>query len=95
LKRAQDPWARFSLHAIGRGCKVFYNFDLQRPSMSDVPLNTVSALTGSRLRARRVALGLKQGDVATRAGVSASYLNLIEHNRRRVPADVLAATLNW
>lgn len=58
--------------------------------MSDLPLNTVSALMGSRLRARRVALGQKQGDVAARAGVSASYLNLIEHNRRRVPQDVLA-----
>ena len=58
--------------------------------MSDVALNAVSALVGSRLRARRVALGLKQGDVAAQAGVSASYLNLIEHNRRRVPDDVLA-----
>lgn len=51
---------------------------------------SLSALTGSRLRARRVALGLKQGDVAQGAGVSASYLNLIEHNRRRVPDTVLA-----
>ncbi len=50
----------------------------------------VSALSGSKLRARRVALGRKQGDVAALAGVSASYLNLIEHNRRRVPPDVLA-----
>lgn len=58
--------------------------------MSDVSLSAVSALAGSRLRARRMALGLKQGDVAVRAGVSASYLNLIEHNRRRVPDDVLA-----
>lgn len=58
--------------------------------MSDLPLNIVSALMGSRLRARRVALGQKQGDVAAQAGLSASYLNLIEHNRRRVPQDVLA-----
>ncbi len=50
----------------------------------------VAALSGSKLRARRMALGLRQGDVAQAAGVSASYLNLIEHNRRRVPADVLA-----
>jgi transcriptional regulator with XRE-family HTH domain len=49
-----------------------------------------SALSGSKLRARRMALGLRQGDVAQAAGVSASYLNLIEHNRRRVPPDVLA-----
>ena len=50
----------------------------------------VAALSGSKLRARRIALGLRQGDVAQAAGVSASYLNLIEHNRRRVPTDVLA-----
>lgn len=58
--------------------------------MPDTTRYAVSALAGSRLRARRVALGLKQGDVAARAGLSASYLNLIEHNRRRVPEDVLA-----
>lgn len=57
--------------------------------MPNSPLNSVPALVGSRLRVRRVALGLKQGDVAARAGVSASYLNLIEHNRRRVSGDVL------
>ncbi len=49
----------------------------------------VTALSGSKLRARRIALGLRQGDVAQAAGLSASYLNLIEHNRRRVPQDVL------
>jgi transcriptional regulator with XRE-family HTH domain len=57
----------------------------------------VAALSGSKLRARRIALGLRQGDVAQAAGLSASYLNLIEHNRRRVPPDVLtrlAAALN-
>lgn len=58
--------------------------------MPDVTLHAVSALTGSRLRALRVALGFKQRDVAAQAGVSASYLNLIEHNRRRVPEDILA-----
>jgi transcriptional regulator with XRE-family HTH domain len=49
-----------------------------------------AALSGSKLRARRMALGLRQGDVARQIGVSASYLNLIEHNRRRVPDDILA-----
>jgi transcriptional regulator with XRE-family HTH domain len=51
----------------------------------------MSALTGTRLRDRRLALGLRQADVAREAGVSASYLNLIEHNRRRVTAEVLEA----
>jgi transcriptional regulator with XRE-family HTH domain len=51
---------------------------------------SVSALSGSKLRAKRISLGLRQGDVARAAAISASYLNLIEHNRRRVPPDVLA-----
>ncbi|WP_430463991.1 helix-turn-helix domain-containing protein [Tabrizicola sp.] len=48
----------------------------------------LSALTGTRLRERRQALGLRQADLAARVGISASYLNLIEHNRRRI-ADAL------
>lgn len=51
----------------------------------------MSALTGTRLRERRLALGLRQAEVAREAGVSASYLNLIEHNRRRVTTEVLEA----
>jgi transcriptional regulator with XRE-family HTH domain len=47
------------------------------------------ALTGTKLRERRLAAGLRQADVALRAGISASYLNLIEHNRRNVGGDVL------
>ncbi|WP_103334058.1 helix-turn-helix domain-containing protein [Pseudotabrizicola formosa] len=49
-----------------------------------------ASLTGSLIRERRLALGLRQGDVAQAAGISASYLNLIEHNRRRVGTEVLA-----
>ena len=51
-----------------------------------MPLNE---LTGSRLRERRIALGLRQAELAAAAGISASYLNLIEHNRRRVAGEVL------
>lgn len=51
----------------------------------------MSALTGTRVRERRLALGLRQAEIARVVGISASYLNLIEHNRRRVGADVLAA----
>ncbi|SPF81552.1 helix-turn-helix transcriptional regulator [Pseudoprimorskyibacter insulae] len=46
-------------------------------------------LTGSRIRERRVMLGLKQSDLARRADISASYLNLIEHNRRRIGGKLL------
>lgn len=52
-----------------------------------MPLN---ALTGTRIRERRAQTGLRQVDLARAAGVSASYLNLIEHNRRKVAGDVLA-----
>jgi predicted transcriptional regulator/transcriptional regulator with XRE-family HTH domain len=54
--------------------------------MSQVARDT---LTGSRIRERRVMSGLKQADLARRAGISASYLNLIEHNRRRIGGKLL------
>lgn len=41
-------------------------------------------LTGSRIRARRLALGHRQTDLAREVGISPAYLNLIEHNRRRI-----------
>ncbi len=46
-------------------------------------------LTGSRIRERRVLRGMKQADLARSAGISASYLNLIEHNRRRIGGKLL------
>ena len=48
-----------------------------------------SALTGSRIRDRRTAKGLKQADLAREVGISPSYLNLIEHNRRRIGGKLL------
>jgi transcriptional regulator with XRE-family HTH domain len=50
----------------------------------------LSALSGTKLRDRRLAAGLRQAEVAARAGISPSYLNLIEHNRRKVTLDVMA-----
>ncbi len=47
------------------------------------------AITGSRIRDRRTSAGLKQADLARRVGISASYLNLIEHNRRRIGGKLL------
>lgn len=48
-----------------------------------------SGLTGSRIRERRQALSLRQAELARLAGISASYLNLIEHNRRKIGGKVL------
>jgi len=47
------------------------------------------SLTGSRIRERRVMQGVKQADLARTIGISASYLNLIEHNRRRIGGKLL------
>ena len=46
-------------------------------------------LTGNRIRDRRIAMGLRQLELAKAAGISASYLNLIEHNRRRIGGKLL------
>lgn len=50
---------------------------------------TRSELTGSRIRQRRLDQRIKQADLAQSVGISASYLNLIEHNRRRIGGKLL------
>ncbi len=47
------------------------------------------ALTGSRIRERRMQLGLRQSMLAQTLGISPAYLNLIEHNRRRIAGKLL------
>lgn len=47
-------------------------------------------LIGTRIRERRLSLGRRQTEVARCAEISAAYLNLIEHNRRPVGAELLA-----
>src|SRR5258707_3729989 len=44
---------------------------------------------GSKVRALRRAQHLTQVELARRLGISASYLNLLEHNRRPLPAEIL------
>lgn len=46
-------------------------------------------LTGTRVRNRRLDLGLRQSAVAQQVGISGSYLNLIEHNRRKIGGRLL------
>ncbi|MEM9854911.1 MAG: helix-turn-helix domain-containing protein [Pseudomonadota bacterium] len=50
-----------------------------------------ASLTGSRIREKRQSLRMRQAELARRAGISASYLNLIEHNRRRIGGKLLIA----
>ena len=49
------------------------------------------ALLGTRIRENRKAMQLSQKDLATAAGLSASYLNLIEHNKRGIAGKTLNA----
>lgn len=51
---------------------------------------TIQRLVGSRIREKRLDLGLRQASVAETVGISPSYLNLIEHNRRRIGGKLLA-----
>lgn len=44
---------------------------------------------GANVRALRRGQHLTRAELARRLGISASYLNLIEHNRRGFPADLL------
>ena len=47
------------------------------------------ALTGTRIRERRTVMGIRQTDLARTVEISPSYLNLIEHNRRRIGGKLL------
>ncbi len=51
---------------------------------------TTTRLTGTRIREKRLDLGLRQAAVAELVGISPSYLNLIEHNRRRIGGKLLS-----
>lgn len=50
----------------------------------------VVGITGTRVRERRIDRGIRQADLATSVGISPSYLNLIEHNRRRIAGKLLS-----
>ncbi|NNL18524.1 MAG: helix-turn-helix domain-containing protein, partial [Boseongicola sp.] len=47
------------------------------------------ALTGSRIRQHRVDQGVRQAELARQCDISPSYLNLIEHNRRKIGGALL------
>lgn len=50
----------------------------------------VDGFTGTRIRDRRIDRGIRQADLAKQVGISAPYLNLIEHNKRRIAGKLLA-----
>ncbi|MEO1918618.1 MAG: short-chain fatty acyl-CoA regulator family protein [Paracoccaceae bacterium] len=47
------------------------------------------SLTGTRIRQHRTRVGLSQTALARQIGISTSYLNLIEHNKRGIAGKVL------
>lgn len=49
------------------------------------------SVTGLKIRETRRSLGLKQNELAKRVGISASYLNLIERNKRAIGGTLLSA----
>ncbi len=51
----------------------------------------VRSLTGTRIREFRRRKGVSQTALARQAGISTSYLNLIEHNKRGIAGKVLLA----
>ena len=50
------------------------------------------AIVGTRIRERRRALGITQVELSRRIGISASYLNLIERNKRGIAGPLLRRT---
>ena len=46
-------------------------------------------MVGDRVRALRRALGMRQSELAVRVGVSPAYINLIEHDKRRISKRIL------
>ena len=52
------------------------------------------SILGARIRQRRREIGLTQAELAKKIGISASYLNLIEWNKRRIAGTLLRKTAN-
>lgn len=50
------------------------------------------SILGTRIRERRRAMGVTQAEMARRIGISASYLNLIERNKRGIAGPLLRRT---
>lgn len=60
-------------------------------------LQSQSSIIGTRIRQRRREIGYTQADLAKKVGISPSYLNLIEWNKRRIAGSLLhkiASALN-
>lgn len=70
-------------------CKLIYAQAQKALENRGMGSPEMTLLIGTRIRQRRLDLGLRQVEMAGRVGISASYLNLIEHNRRRIAGKLL------
>src|SRR3546814_13901040 len=57
--------------------------------MKDKKEGRAAVRIGAKLRRLRRARGLTQAQLAERLGISSSYLNLIEHDRRNITVPLL------
>jgi hypothetical protein len=72
-------------------CKRLFAAPRKAPDRPGENAMARPSLTGSRIRERRLVLGRRQADLARAVGISPSYLNLIEHNRRRIGGKLVQA----
>ncbi|MBP0575528.1 helix-turn-helix transcriptional regulator, partial [Mycobacterium tuberculosis] len=56
---------------------------------------SIEPLIGSRIKRLRRQRNISQTDLATALAISPSYLNLIEHNRRRTTVGLLLKAANF
>lgn len=59
--------------------------------MSDEMPETVTAQIGRNIMSRRTALGLLQGELAEKMGMSQAHLSNIEKGKRSLTVEVMAA----
>ncbi len=83
MPQSGSPWRQGVLR------KSHCKFSKEIENSVKMAIDTSTDLTGSRIREQRMARGLKQGALAEAVGVSPSYLNLIEHNHRRIGGKLL------
>ena len=50
----------------------------------------IDPIIGTRIRDIRLDQEIRQADLAKMVGISSSYLNLIEHNKRRIAGKLLS-----
>lgn len=85
--KESDGARGFPVNEFSRRCGIAARIRSKRAASGGCVPRSVP--TGSRIRERRLALGRRQRALAGEVGISPSYLNLIEHNRRAIGGSLL------